>query len=321
MTLAVVLILAVLWAVVLGPPLVRRVMERRSTESIDSFHHSLHLLERTGPKIIQPAYRLGVATAGAAPPVDANPGTGRPNLVLLKAVDPASGGAAVVDETSGECYERLGVPPDVVEAERARPSLAERAGEYRRQRNRRRRRDIVVGLGGTALITGLAGIAHGLHALWILTGICAVTLLAYAALFHYARRLAQHGQHRPETERPRRRRPAPRPEWDEVYQEAPLPADVRARQAAAAAGFPGAWDDFDEPLELTAEWDNLGAGSVPARPTVPARTAGPDYTDVPDHANVVAMTPGFVEPFDETEEEVEERYGVLLYRDRAAGAR
>lgn len=246
------LILAVLWAVVLGPSLFKRFSERRSTESIDSFHHSLHLLERTGPKLIQPAYRLEAHQNGGqiGSPVA---GTGRPNLVLLKPLDGGAGTAAldeVVDEASGERFERLGAPSELLEAEASRPSLAQRAEEYRRERNRRRRRDIVLGLAVTTLLTALLGIVHGLRMLWVLTVLSTVALVAYAALFHYARLLA--GAGRSSARRPlpsARRRPhraAGPTGWEDDgygYGGPSVAWDIRQ---AAAAGFPGAWDELEE---------------------------------------------------------------------------
>ena len=53
----VLLILAMVWAAVLGPSLLRRRAER-STDSIGAFHRQLRVLERTGPTVIDPAHTL-----------------------------------------------------------------------------------------------------------------------------------------------------------------------------------------------------------------------------------------------------------------------
>ena len=303
----VVLILAVLWAVVLGPPVVRRLMERRSVESIDSFHHSLHLLERTGPKIIQPAYRLDVAPGMALAGANGAPtGNGRPNLVLLKAIDgqsPQGDAEAVVDEASGECYERLGAPLATLAADASRPTLAERDGAYRMERNRRRRRDIVLGLVGAATVTGLLGIVHSLHLLWVLTVLSAIALLAYGALFRYARAMSGTGRARRPAS-PSRSRRTPDPAWEDVAgAEVGRFADAWDRRELAMAGFPGAWDEPD---------DGEGTWEV-AQATPVARAPRPLAT------NVVALNPA-----DDAdlvyEDEVESRYGVQVYRG-AAGAR
>ena len=54
----VLLILAMVWAVVLGPSLLRRRAERRANDSIGAFHRQLRILQRTGPTVVDPAYRL-----------------------------------------------------------------------------------------------------------------------------------------------------------------------------------------------------------------------------------------------------------------------
>ena len=46
------------WAVVLGPSLLRNRSERRSADSIGDFHRQLRVLQRTGPSTVDPAYRL-----------------------------------------------------------------------------------------------------------------------------------------------------------------------------------------------------------------------------------------------------------------------
>ena len=51
-------ILAIVWAVVLGPSLLRRRAERRSTDSIGDFHRQLRILQRAGPTVVDPAHRL-----------------------------------------------------------------------------------------------------------------------------------------------------------------------------------------------------------------------------------------------------------------------
>lgn len=61
----VLLILAIVWAAVLGPSLVRSRAERRSTDSIGAFHRHLRVLERAGPVTVDAANRL--AEAGASP--------------------------------------------------------------------------------------------------------------------------------------------------------------------------------------------------------------------------------------------------------------
>jgi len=226
-TVLVLLILVVLWIVVLTPGMVGKFREKRSTESIDSFHHRLHLLERTGPKIVAPAYRLQTAqsSTGAAPGASGLPSVssmpGRANLVLLRPVEGEGPGddAQVVDERHGGHYQRvLSEQPDLVA-----PVLAPAGPDLRRREARRRRRDILTGLLVTLVCTGLLGIIHSLRALWIVTVISAVALAAFVALAAYATALAT--QQHEDLRMQRRLRPD---------------ADPLVR---AAAGYPGGWDD------------------------------------------------------------------------------
>lgn len=84
------LILAAVWIVVLAPSAIRRLTGRRGSTSIDTFHHELRLLKRSGPKLIAPAFRLETAFAGGTmarsssglPAVSSMPG--RPSLVIIE---------------------------------------------------------------------------------------------------------------------------------------------------------------------------------------------------------------------------------------------
>ncbi len=60
-------ILVMVWLVVLGPSLLRRRAERRSTDSIGDFHRQLRILQRTGPTVVDPAYRLDPGAPAGGP--------------------------------------------------------------------------------------------------------------------------------------------------------------------------------------------------------------------------------------------------------------
>jgi len=191
----VLLILAALWIVVLLPGYLKKRSERRSTGSIESFHERLHLLERTGPKLVEPAYRLetaspeGSTTGSGLPTVSSNPG--RAKLVLLQ---PVSGDAFddeddVVDDRRGTHYRRVApleldtAPPLSVPERRRGPD------PYRQQLARKRRRDTLAVLAGVFLLTAAAGSLHALHPLWVLTAISGLALVAYVGLLVYAQNL------------------------------------------------------------------------------------------------------------------------------------
>jgi len=63
----VLLILAIVWAAVLGPSLFRRRAQRRSSDSIGAFHRHLRVLERAGPVTVDPAHRLAATGQSLRP--------------------------------------------------------------------------------------------------------------------------------------------------------------------------------------------------------------------------------------------------------------
>ncbi len=210
----VVLVLVVVWVAVLTPRLVRHFREGRSHSSIESFHEQLHLLERTGPKLVEPAYRLEVPATG--------PST--PGLALVESNGPTS------------------MTPRLAHALRQKQTLSQS------RRRRRRRRDLLLGLLAVAACTGGLGEMHALHLLWAITGVSALAIAGYVALVAYAQMLhADRDAVRPITVRAPE---AADPAWGTAR---PLHASRTTSPAveivgtgsprAARAGYPGAWDD------------------------------------------------------------------------------
>lgn len=257
---ALLILVAALWAVVLAPTMLKRRSERKSVGSIEHFHHQLHLLERTGPKLVPPAYRLesvesatGVAVGATGYPAITSSAR-RPNLVLLKPVAPGEHpDDEVVDDASGGHYRRVGPPPGLWPEEPAEgtgagspvtgapapgPYDLPGAGTSRHGRRvgvprgrldeaRRRRRDFVALLAGTTVFTALLGIVPSLHLLWVVSVLGIVALAAYVGLAAYMLRADT-----AMASRPRRAHCAP----------ATHLAEVSARRSASA-GHPGGWDD------------------------------------------------------------------------------
>lgn len=254
---ALLILIAALWGVVLLPTLLKRRTEKRQVGSIDHFHHQLHLLERAGPKIVSPAYRLETAEAQGAMSVGASgyPAISsipkRPNLVLLRPVAP--GEAAddeVVDDATGDHYQRV-APPALAEMPPQEPVVSPHEVEHRRpgdadadharlREARRRRRDFVALLLGTMVFTALLGLVPSLHLLWAVTVMSALGLGAYVTVAAMATRYdVDLAPARRTGARPLRR--APRAGT------APAVVDVDAgRRSLATAGFPGAWDELDD---------------------------------------------------------------------------
>lgn len=209
----VVLVLVVVWIAVLAPRLVRRFRDGRSHSSIDSFHEQLHLLERTGPKLVEPAYRLEVPEASA------------PGLALVE-------GTGAVRATR-----------ELVRGVRQKQST------WESRRMRRRRRDLLLGLIALVAVTGGVGALHALHLLWAVTGISALALAGYVALAAYAQMLhAERDALRPVsqhlTEEPPMQWSPPRARHAAAAQVTPSVEVLTATSGRAArAGYPGAWDD------------------------------------------------------------------------------
>lgn len=222
MTLVVVLILLALWAAVLGPGLYRRYREERSVGSIDLFHHELRLLARAGPKIVRPAFQLTAArAAGAAPDTSHLPAIssrpGRAPLVLLEPVRTGAGTASVdqdeelLDDASGRYYRRV-VPPRLEAvpdsgyadqwpyaggaSERRAEPLSEHVQAYHHRQVLRRRRDTLLALVATVVLTAPLGAVHSLHVLWVCTVLGAIGLACYIGLAAYAQILEADRQER-----------------------------------------------------------------------------------------------------------------------------
>jgi hypothetical protein len=216
-----------LWVAVLAPSAWRRFGERQGVGSIDSFHHQLQTLEHAGPKTVAPAYRLHTAVPGARSTevaTDASIDSSRPKLVLLRPTDNAE--AADVDGVDGCHYERVSVldrpePLCLPEEKLDLPS-------FRRDQARRRCTTLLRCLGGVAFSTALIGLFPSMHLAWVFTGLSGLAALGLVGLMAYAKEL--------EAEQARRR----------SRREATRPVQHTTAGDAAAAGYPGAWDDDDD---------------------------------------------------------------------------
>jgi len=242
-------LVVVLWIIVLAPSALRRIAERRGAGSIDHFHHQLQLLEHAGPKLVAPAYRLHTAVPGGRSVASPVPEvvSDRPKLFLLRPVDDEQ--SADIDGGDGAHYERVGVleAPEPLPCPGSTP--AHLAAERREMA--RHRCTLILRLLVTATIsTGMLGMLPATRLAWICTGIFGAASLGLLALIGYARELAAQRAHRP----------AQRTHWSPVdyerddveeYGEDTGQYGEGLLHAAAAAGYPGAWDDgYDE-------WDEV----------------------------------------------------------------
>jgi hypothetical protein len=226
------ILVVVLWIVVLAPSAWRHRAERQGAGSIDHFHHQLQLLEHAGPKMVTPAYRLHTAVPGGgggealAPGVDSS----RPKLVLLRPTDDED--SADVDGLDGCHYERVGVlaPPEASSC-LAQPQYELSA--YRRQQARRRCTLMLRCLTGIAITTGILGLVPSMRLAWVFTAATGLAALGLVGLMGYAR----------EVQAQRRSR---------LPTGARRGADADSFPAAAAAGYPGGWDEGFERSEPVA---------------------------------------------------------------------
>jgi hypothetical protein len=139
LTTVVLLILGVVWAVVLGPSLLRRRAERHSADSIGAFHRQLSVLEHTGPSLVDPANRM----VSAQRPVATSP------------------------------HQR-----DVRHDPFFRPDAV------------RRRRDVLLVLTATTVVTGLLGAIPSMQPILVLTALGLAALVGYIVLIVRLRSLA-----------------------------------------------------------------------------------------------------------------------------------
>jgi hypothetical protein len=153
----VLVVLVLVWAVVLGPSLLRRTVDRQSKDSIGSFHRQLNVLGRTGPSLMAPAHRLGSSV-----PVDGGDG--------IRAGHLASVGSRPSAALRPDGYGVSG------------QTALRRPDPYFRPGACKRRRDVLMVLLCTLTMTGLIGIIPAMHVLLLGTAFVAVLLAGYVGL-------------------------------------------------------------------------------------------------------------------------------------------
>jgi hypothetical protein len=206
----VLILVAVLWIAVLVPSVVSKLSERRSAGSIDHFHERLDLLERTGPKLVAPAYRL-TGTQSPANPIGALVVAAaplpsrRPNLVLVPPAEDARYPSETLLEdpmqspASDEVVVRLHPWPEGAdESDVSEGSAAEErqlVAADRRRLARKRRRDAFGVLCALAALSGLLGLVHSLRAAWIASAVFLGLLLVFVGLAMYGQRVEADRRH------------------------------------------------------------------------------------------------------------------------------
>lgn len=195
-----VVILALVWLVVLGPGLWRRYREHDSLTSVHHFHRQLRVLEEAEPPpLVRPAFRLRSVDGSEVPVAPVGEG-GQPRPVLtVVGADrlPRPALACLGDDILSDAP-RSGGRPGVSGPHRPTATGGKVQGAVRgfdhateaRRLARRRRRDILGALVATTVVTLLVGFAPGAGLAWVVTGISAVAATSYVALLAHHRSLA-----------------------------------------------------------------------------------------------------------------------------------
>jgi hypothetical protein len=213
------LIILALWVALLAPGAVKWVRHHQRATSIASFHRQLRLLEHSGPKLFEPAYRLGgqdeAETERDAPRVPA----AAPRLVLVHSSHKEST-MRYDDRYEGRYEEPYDAPLGSPEAwddpwQRgadprepvARSSRTVRVPyEYEEEEElegfsvlsadqaRVRRTRIIAGLTVAIAGTFFIGLVSGITVLWALTVLALVALGCFLALMYYASNTGMYGQ-------------------------------------------------------------------------------------------------------------------------------
>ena len=158
--------LALIWAFVLVPPIIRARHERRPAQSINTFGRQLSVLRRARPRAVRGAPEWSSARVEVPRPV-------------IRPGPPVASLAAHRAQLNGRSPSR------------ATPRALAAAGlPSARRRALRRRLDILVGLLATAGLTLAAGLLPALRMMIVVHLVVDVLLIAYVALLIRQRTLA-----------------------------------------------------------------------------------------------------------------------------------
>jgi membrane protein YdbS with pleckstrin-like domain len=183
----VLVVLAVVWAVVLVPTLLRR---RRNGDSISHFHHQLGILQRGDTPAEPPSYRLQSVPSTRSVTVNGAPLSTPPVLTVVGC-----------DQLPKPALAYLGEPgplrPETpVEADR-RPADPVAQDQYRvsdalsRQQARKRRRDTLMVLVLTFTCSLFLGMIPAARPLWVVSAVSAVAIVAYVAVLVHLQGVAE----------------------------------------------------------------------------------------------------------------------------------
>ena len=221
------LIILALWVALLTPGVVKWLRNHKPSTSIASFHRQLRLLEHTGPKLVEPAYRLEGEDERLTEWEEPPPPARVPRLVLLPTGetpkesttmrhhrqdryedgyadddvlgepafdDPWARGEAAYEPATRSHrtvrtprFDEYGYDEEVYEDDDEPLHVLTPA------RARSRRTRILWGLGGAIAASFVLGLLPGLGILWAVSLIGVVALVGYLALMFYASNAGLYG--------------------------------------------------------------------------------------------------------------------------------
>jgi hypothetical protein len=227
------LVILALWAALLGPGFARWLRQHRPTTSVASFHRQLRGLEHSGPRLVEPAHRLGGTDWSENESHDPRREPERPQLVLLRTGATEKESTMRYDDRYDQGYDeprattrqvaplddpwddpwrdpfddesfedpRVDPPTRAYRTVRA-PKVHEYAAGAAHARHtpaltrdgaRVRRTRILVALGAAIVGSFALGLVPGLTILWALTVLGVVALAAYLGLMYYASNIGLYG--------------------------------------------------------------------------------------------------------------------------------
>jgi hypothetical protein len=187
-----VVILVVAWLVILGPTVLRRRSDHGDgVHSISHFHRQLSVLEHSGTKpIVLPAYRLHSSDGDATGTGARYPDVASVPVLTVVGADRLPRPALAFlgdDPTPGPGHSREEWPVD-----QSDPLATYRPVDPElRSLARRRRRDTLMVLLLTTVLTCLVGFIPGAGVAWFISLISGLSLVAYVAMLVHMRSLAQ----------------------------------------------------------------------------------------------------------------------------------
>jgi membrane protein YdbS with pleckstrin-like domain len=179
--------LAVVWAVILIPILLRR---RRSGDSISHFHHQLGILQRGDTPAVPPPYRLQSVPATRSVTVNGAPLTTPPVLTVVGCDQLPRPALAYLAEQGPVAPQAPG-GADLRQPAPVADLPYPVSDAFSRQVARKRRRDTLMVLVLTFACSLFLGMIPAIRMLWVVSAVSGVAIVAYVALLVHLRGVAE----------------------------------------------------------------------------------------------------------------------------------